>query len=282
MEVIKVLNNSLILALDDKGNEIVIMGKGIGFQKSTGHVISKEDIEKTFILRDLEVRKNIVQLAAEIDIEIFEITKHIIDYAKTKYNIKLMEHLYLSLTDHIAFALKRVQEGIIIPSLYNVMIKQLNPKEYEIAKYTVEYIKKQMHIELPDDEINNIAVHFINAQLDVSKNDNNERILEIINSILDIVQFNFMIKYDKESINYSRFVLHLTTFAHRLLNKDLCGDEVDYSMYLNLCNLYEEELRCIEKIERFILMKYEVRISNQEKMYLLIHVHKNLVDLRKR
>ena len=36
MRVIKVLNNSLVLALNDEGQEIILMGKGIGFQKTIG------------------------------------------------------------------------------------------------------------------------------------------------------------------------------------------------------------------------------------------------------
>ena len=34
MRVIKVLNNSLVLALDNAGQESILMGKGIGFHKS--------------------------------------------------------------------------------------------------------------------------------------------------------------------------------------------------------------------------------------------------------
>lgn len=37
MRVIKVLNNSLVLALNDEGQEIILMGKGIGFQKTIGY-----------------------------------------------------------------------------------------------------------------------------------------------------------------------------------------------------------------------------------------------------
>ena len=37
MRVIKVLNNSLVLALNDQGQETILMGKGIGYHKSIGY-----------------------------------------------------------------------------------------------------------------------------------------------------------------------------------------------------------------------------------------------------
>ena len=67
MIVKKVLNNSLIFALDDQGKEVILMGKGIGYHLSTGSVIEKQDIEKVFILKEENIAKNIIQLAASTD-----------------------------------------------------------------------------------------------------------------------------------------------------------------------------------------------------------------------
>ena len=54
MRVIKVLNNSLVLALNDEGQEIILMGKGIGFQKTIGYKLSPKEIDKVFVLKDRE------------------------------------------------------------------------------------------------------------------------------------------------------------------------------------------------------------------------------------
>lgn len=39
MKVLKVLNNSLILALDKSGAECILMGKGIGYHKAIGYPV---------------------------------------------------------------------------------------------------------------------------------------------------------------------------------------------------------------------------------------------------
>ena len=39
MQIIKVINNNVISSEDDKGKEIIVMGKGIGFGKKAGEEI---------------------------------------------------------------------------------------------------------------------------------------------------------------------------------------------------------------------------------------------------
>ena len=73
MKAKKVLNNSLILAEED-GQEIILMGKGIGYQLSTGMSIDDSKIEKKFVNSDVKTITNFAQLAQEIDEAYFELT----------------------------------------------------------------------------------------------------------------------------------------------------------------------------------------------------------------
>ena len=41
MQIIKVINNNVISSEDDKGKEIIVMGKGIGFGKKAGEEIDE-------------------------------------------------------------------------------------------------------------------------------------------------------------------------------------------------------------------------------------------------
>ena len=45
MQIIKVINNNVISSEDDKGKEIIVMGKGIGFGKKAGEEIDETTIE---------------------------------------------------------------------------------------------------------------------------------------------------------------------------------------------------------------------------------------------
>ena len=50
MKIWKALNNNVAVVLDEKGQEKIVMGKGICFKKGAGDSISDDSIDKTFSL----------------------------------------------------------------------------------------------------------------------------------------------------------------------------------------------------------------------------------------
>ena len=278
MYITKVLNNSLLLANDDNDKEIILMGKGIGHNYKIGSELNKEDIEKTFVLRDETIKMNIIELASEIDAEYFNIAQTIIDYAIEKYDLKLMNHIYLALTDHIDFAVKRFKDGILIENYYLDEIRELNTKEYDIGVYALKVFKECLDLELPEEEIGNIAGHFINAQQDNPYSDINKRSSKIVNAILQIVHYHFSIVYKKESFYYKRFVMHLKAFAQRFLSGEPTKENVDF-IYEQVRNNCKEEYECVKKIRAYIYTEFSRQLPVQEELYLMIHIHKILGEL---
>jgi len=278
VRVIKVLNTSVVLALDNDGMEVVLMGKGIGFHKSIGTVLDDRDVEKVFMLKDRSIAKSIIRLSAEIDADIFEIVKEVVDYAQQKYQMCLMEHIYLALTDHLAFAVQRVKTGNQLPDLYPFEIRWRNPDEFNIAWHTIALVKEKTGIELPEEEVANIAYHFINAQKGHPQNYNNLQIGRIVNSALDIVKYTFGITYDKESVSYNRFLTHLQAFAQRLILEQQTLDDGMGFLYDEVARTCPEELACAKKISQYVQMKFNKELNGQELLYLTIHIHRILED----
>ena len=217
MRVIKVLNNSLVLALDNAGQESILMGKGIGFHKSIGYEFQESEIEKVFVLKDKEVSRNIIRLAAETDSVFFELAKAVIDYAIEQFDMKLMDHIYLSLTDHLSFAARRIREGIVLQNFYTLEMKKFNPQEFQVGEYAVKLMRERLDLEIPVDEAGNIAFHFINAQFNHPYNSQNLLISRTLDAVLDIVKYAFGITYNEDSTSYSRYVTHVRLFAQRLV-----------------------------------------------------------------
>lgn len=61
MIVQKVLNNSTVLSMDDDSREVIVMGKGIGFNSRPGDEIAPEKIEKLFVTQALGARSAILR-----------------------------------------------------------------------------------------------------------------------------------------------------------------------------------------------------------------------------
>ena len=45
-------------------------------------------------------------------------------------------------------------------------MQRLNPKEFDVGCYAIQVIQDRTEVEIPKDEIGNIAFHFINGQVD--------------------------------------------------------------------------------------------------------------------
>ena len=75
--------------------------------------------------------------------------------------MKLLDHIYLSLTDHLAFAVRRVKEGIVVPNFYTLDMQRFNPNEFQVGRYALQQVKEQIGVELPEDEAGNIAFHVL-------------------------------------------------------------------------------------------------------------------------
>lgn len=278
MRVIKVLNNSLVLALDNAGQESILMGKGIGFHKSIGYEFQESEIEKVFVLKDKEVSRNIIRLAAETDSVFFELAKAVIDYAIEQFDMKLMDHIYLSLTDHLSFAARRIREGIVLQNFYTLEMKKFNPQEFQVGEYAVKLMRERLDLEIPVDEAGNIAFHFINAQFNHPYNSQNLLISRTLDAVLDIVKYAFGITYNEDSTSYSRYVTHVRLFAQRLVSRNQLPDEKNSILYEQIHSICQKEFDCVEKIQIYVYEQFRQKLSSQEKMYLALHIHRVLEE----
>lgn len=278
MRVIKVLNNSLVLALDNAGQESILMGKGIGFHKSIGYEFQESEIEKVFVLKDKEVSRNIIRLAAETDSVFFDLAKAVIDYAIEQFDMKLMDHIYLSLTDHLSFAARRVREGIVLQNFYTLEMKKFNPQEFQVGEYAVNLMRERLELEIPADEAGNIAFHFINAQFNHPYNSQNLLISRTLDAVLDIVKYAFGITYNEDSTSYSRYVTHVRLFAQRLVSRNQLPDEKNSLLYEQIHSSCQKEFECVEKIQIYVMEQFRQKLSSQEKMYLALHIHRVLAE----
>ncbi|NMC47072.1 MAG: PRD domain-containing protein [Chloroflexi bacterium] len=277
MKVRKVINNNVVSSTDDDHNEVVVMGKGIGFQKREGDLIQDSIIEKIFILNDKNILSKLENLFKDIPEKYLEITDEIIQYAQSQYGLSLREHAYLSLTDHIAIAVERIKSGIKIENVMLSDIKCFYKNEYEIGLKALEIIDREMGVILPDDEAGFIALHVLNASLD-QINANNLETIKISHEILNIVNDFYKLSLDKESIHYYRFANHVNYLVKRLFSQ---SEEVesDDILYETVRKNFTREFECANLIKRRIYENYGISISKEELGYLIINLRALLKNI---
>lgn len=270
MEIYKILNNNVIVSKNEHDKEIIAMGKGIAFKKKVGEHIEDELIDKVYTLSD-EVSSKFQELAAEIPVEHMKISDDIIKYVKLKLGKKLNDSIYLSLCDHISTTILRHEEGVDVKNVLLWDIKKFYKDEFEIGKHGLEMIKEKLNVQLNEDEAGFIALHIVNAEMD-EKLETIYEVTKVMQEILNIVKYFFHIDFDEDSVYFYRFITHLKFFAHRLITKSSYQDEQSDDL-LDLIKIkYKNAYACCLKIKQFLKTNYAYDLSQEETLYLTIHI----------
>ena len=274
MLIKQVFNNNVVLVYDEfKNREYILTGKGLGFQKKKGMVVDIDKVEKKFISDDTSVKKRLIALTEEIDPYIFDVSSEIIGKIEKFLGEDLYKYIYLSLTDHIAFAIKRLNEGILVRNTFLYEIKRVYKREFEAGKLAVDYLNTKLGIDMPEDEAGFIAIHIVNSyyQGNSEKYQEDIKVLKILKDVLNIIRYYYKIEYKEDDLDYGRLVTHVRFFAKRvLLNKRLDdnNDDLLELVKIKYCKAYG----CVEKINDYIVNNYFYEIGNDEKLYLTLHI----------
>ena len=273
MIIRKILNNNVVVTENASGREVVAMGRGIAFKRRVGDRVDDSAVEKIYTISRPEMMDRFKELVASMSIEYLQIANEIIEYAETQLNCKLNESIYISLTDHIHMAVHRIRNGILIKNMMLLDLKRFYEKEFLIGEYALKLMNKKFDVALPEDEAGFIALHMIDAQLDFRQPMAN-RILNLMEEISNVVRMVCRIEFDRESMNYYRFVTHLKFFAKRVFMHQESGNELDDEMGDMIRRKYAQAYACAEKIAALVKNKYDYNISTDEKCYLTIHIAK--------
>ena len=152
-----------------------------------------------------------------------QLTSDIITYAKKNLNVQLNQSIYITLTDHINFAIQRQAQGIQLKNALLWEIKKFYHQEYLMGKYAINLLNEKLGTKFSEDEAGFIALHFVNAEYDTTINDT-FAMTNMIQGILELVKQEMGIEFDEESLHYERFVTHLKFLAQRLYRHELLKD----------------------------------------------------------
>lgn len=269
MKINKVLNNNLVIS-NINGKERIVMGNGIAFGKKRGQKLDESKVEKLFRLTTTEQEK-MLALIDEVDDNVVLITEKIIQKANELYENAISESLYLSLIDHINFAIERTKNGYVIKNPLMHEIRKIYAQEYQIGEFGVNLINKEYNIDIQIDEASFIAMHIVNTNLGESLS-NTYEITKITTRILDLINSYFDLDLLETDLNYSRFMTHLKFFIQRLINRDPLEEVMDDTLIQILTVRYSEENKCVDEIAKLLKEEYDHELLNDERGYLILHL----------
>lgn len=274
MKVKKVFNNNILCAVDEEGNEVIVTGKGLGFQKHTGETLDKSKIEKTYRMVDKQEQRKLRELVEQIPMEDLQLTEQLVADIKRSITQPLNESLLITLTDHISFAMQRKQQGIAFTNPLAGSIMCYYPAEYQVGRRCLETIRQKTGIALNDDEASFIALHIVNAEMNTHMSEMYD-ITKLIDGCIDVVEAYYHKQFDRQSLDFSRFVVHLRYFAKRVFQGKTLPDNSDANdvnfrqMIAYSC---KKHYQCAQRIADYLKNTWDKTLSEEELIYLTIHL----------
>lgn len=277
-KISKILNNNVLIC-KDKGTEVVLVGKGIGFNKKPGTTIKDFDmIEKVFKLQNKTEQDHYLQLLDQTNEEEIRVVIESVQMILAHFQIENNESFIVSLTDHLIFALKRVKNNQLISNPFLSETKYSYPEAYQIAKRVVARLNLQLNVMFPEDEVGFIALHIASQSEHISI-ENTKQVTELINRAIRLIEHDLEIDIDKASLQYQRYIRHMHFLLQRLKKGERATIELTFEKLLKA--QYPLCYNVAVKIIKMIQSQIDVDIYEAEVAYLTMHIQQLLLASQK-
>lgn len=148
-------------------------------------------MEKIFHLGSPDLQARFQELLANMPMECVQVSDEIISYAKSHLSMQLNQNVYLALTDHIDFALRRFKDGMLFGNALYSEIRRFYPEEFQIGCHALDLIEERIKVRLPEDEAASIAFHLVNSEFGGMRLRDTQIMTEIIRHLIGMIRADY-------------------------------------------------------------------------------------------
>lgn len=266
----KILNNNVIICIN-RNQEVILIGKGIGFNKKAGMIVDDNaSIEKVYKLdqkQQQEYYKSLVEIADE---EVLQAIIESVNYITSTTYMKDDKQLVVALTDHIIFAYKRLKQNQIISNPFAMETQHLYSEAYNIATQVIQRLNEKLDVTFPDYEIGFIALHIASNKEDLPISEIS-LINKIINKCVLIIENDIGHPVNPQTVQYQRFIRHIQFLILRLNKKEYIYAQDEF---INMVKTYYPTCYSTAyKISKVIQKNLNIGIDDSEIVYLALHIY---------
>lgn len=275
MKIKKIFNNNILLA-DNNGREVVLIGKGLGFQKKIGQDVNNDLIDRIYTPTEDRWLPLFNELINDIPAQYFETSSQVIKLAEQQLKTKFNAYVLIGITDHLHFAVQRAEQGLFIRNEVLWEIQHFYTEEYKVGQAALRLVKRDFGVQLPDDEAGFVALKFVENRTSHQDNGKGQQMTKLIGDILKIVVYQLGIDLDDDSIGFQRFLVHLKFFVERLISgqKNVDDESSDDILYQHISQKYPQAFKCTKEITAFIESSLKKEVSKNEQIYVTIHIQR--------
>ncbi|KMJ55657.1 PtsGHI operon antiterminator [Bacillus sp. LL01] len=216
----KVVNNNVVIATKPDLNEVIVIGRGIGFGQKRGQEIHSGSIDKLFVLANQEEQEQYKLLLNDVDESLIVTMEKVVKMIQAELKEPLHQRIHLAMTDHIQFAIRRIEQGIDIPNPFLTETELMFPEEFHLARKAVHLLNEHLDVELPEAEIGFVALHIYSASSNQPIAEMNEH-PQLISDLVFMIERNAHIELNRRSVEYMRLVSFLCELIDRFRKKEM-------------------------------------------------------------
>ncbi|NLC75881.1 MAG: PRD domain-containing protein [Clostridiales bacterium] len=262
-----VINNNIVSSLDGD-NEVVVSGRGIGFGRRPGDPVDDSRIEKIYRMDTKEQMGKFKDILASVPPECLKICDEIIADATKELNVELNRNIYVTLTDHVNFALERYDQGMDFENILTEEVSNYYPNEFRIGLKAVELIKRETGKNLRRDEAASIALHIVSAELN-TKMSVAYGLTQMVKQIQTILERDIDMSNEETRRGFEEMVPSFKHFAYRVIADQQYQSEDD-QLYEFIRDHYPRQYECCTQIEKYVNDMFGKTVSNEEKNYMVM------------
>ncbi len=265
----KALNHNTVIAIGLEDNqEYLLLGKGVGFGKKVSERIKPQEDCTVYSLREQTDRGTAMEIVKEIDPVYLEIAQQVLKEAERIFG-KIDWSILFPMADHIAFAVKRIQNNEQISNPLTSDIQALFHMEYKTAECLRPILRERLLAEIDEHEIGYVALHIHSAIVD----ENVALSMQIAGTVrecIELVEQETKTTIDVMSLSYNRLMNHVRYMVARALK----GEKLKLDMNDYMSVKFPDEFRMAATVCGHLGAYLKKTLDDVEIGYLAMHIRR--------
>jgi beta-glucoside operon transcriptional antiterminator len=258
VKVLRVFNNNVVLARDDVGRDVILTGRGLGYQARPGRDVDPLAVQRTFVPVDGRDPDHLAELLASIPPEHIQLVGEALTEVGLDDTVLRNPALVVALADHISFAVRRLEHSLVIEYPLRGEVKNLYSREYGQALTLLAAVNDRLDTQLPAGEAVALALHLVNAGFSTGDLSYTYTMTAVISQLIEVIEQTFDVRLDEDSVSVGRFITQLTD------QPGVIGTAIQES--------YPRPAECAQRLAGILELRLGSPLTRDEISYLALHV----------
>lgn len=277
MEVVRVFNNNVVLAKDPArgGGDVIVTGRGVGFQAKAGTPVDPARVARVFVPSDERDSDHLAALLADIPLENMTLIADALAAVGLPGSLAGSPTLLIALADHVGFAMQRVEQGMEIDYPLRSEVCALYSEEYEQGRRILAHVNADLsgqgRTPLPAGEVTALAMHLVTAGFSTGDLSFTYRMTGVLQQLIEVIEEFYGLDLSTATVSVGRFITHLRYLFVRIRQHNQL-EEGHSAVGIAIRDADPRAYQCARTLAALIELRLDEALTGDEVSYLALHV----------